>query len=116
MSENSKEKKPLGWFFKNFIGGIIFSYAVWAALFLVYNKDSSIAINLLIAIIPGICGAMGYVLVKLWHDYLYSHFLIFSRINPLTLVLFRYIIWPAVGCILFPFALYILYLKIKGEL
>lgn len=124
MSENSKEKKPHGWFFKNFIGGMIFSYVVWVVVFVVFKFNESAGFPKLatyaIAIIPGAIGAIGYVLVKLWQDWLYSHFVFFTKINPITIFLFRYIIYPAIGCLLFPFALfaglYLLYLKIKGEL
>lgn len=121
MSENSKEKKPLGWFFKNFIGGMIFSYVVWVALIIFYDKHGGnfgrpVFVLCAFAIIPGIVGAFGYILVKLWQNWLYSHFVFFTRMNPLTLITFRYIIYPALGCFLFPFALYCLYLTIKGEL
>lgn len=125
MSENSKEKRPHGWFFKNFIVGIIFLYVVWVIVLLFGLKFRELEgltklAPFAIAIVPGICGAMGYVLVKLWQDWLYSHFVFFTKINPITIFLFRYIIYPAIGCLLFPFALfaglYLLYLKIKGEL
>lgn len=92
MSENSKEKKPHGWFFKNFIVGIIFLFPF--------------AILILVMTLKG----------ELWQDWLYSHFVFFTRINPITIFLFRYIIYPAIGCFLFPCALFFLFLKLKGEL
>lgn len=102
MSEDSKQKKPHGWFFKNFIFGIVFSYAVWVALLIfAFNKNDSVVNNLLSSIIPGILGTFGYVLVKFFSDWFYSHFIVFTR-NALTFLLFRYIVWPAVGCFLFP--------------
>lgn len=120
MSENSKEKKPHGWFFKNFIVGIIFSSVVWGAFLFLLNKNENNALSILMTCLAalglGICGAMGYVLVKLWQDWLYSHFVFFTRINPITIFLFRYIIYPAIGCFLFPCALFFLFLKLKGEL
>lgn len=121
MSENSKEKKPHGWFFKNFIVGIIFSYVVWVAVIIFYDKHGGnlgypVFALCALAIIPGVIGAIGYVLVKLWQDWLYSHFVFFTRINPLTIITFRYIIYPALGCFLFPFALLILVMTLKGEL
>lgn len=120
MSGNSNEKKPHGWLFKNFIGGMIFSYLVWVALIIFYDKnggDLGIPVFVLcaFAIIPGIIGAIGYVLVKLWQDWLYSHFVFFTRINPFTIFLFRYIIYPALGCVVAPFVVLLLVLNLMGK-
>ena len=120
----NKEKRPHGRLFWNFIGGLFFSFILWGLfIFLVVRtgglgdeyKGLSILLYCGIGIILGIFGAMGYVLVNLWQDWVYSHFVFFTRINPFTLFLFRYIIYPALGCIAFPFVIFYLVMKLMGK-
>ena len=121
MSGNSNEKRPHGRLFWNFITGLFFSCVLWIVIAVLFDKvgnESKEIPTLLLyvfAIILGICGSMGFVLVNLWQDWVYSHFVFFTRINPFTLFLFRYIIYPALGCIAFPFVIFYLVMKLMGK-
>ncbi|MCH5282433.1 MAG: hypothetical protein J1E59_02125 [Treponema sp.] len=123
MSGNSNEKRPHGRLFKNFIGGLFFSFILWGLfIFLVVRtgglgdeyKGLSILLYCGIGIILGIFGAMGYVLVKLWSDFFYSHFIVFTR-SPILLLLTRYIIDPAIGVFVFPILIFCLVMKLMGK-
>lgn len=117
----NKEKRPHGRLFWNFITGLFFSCVLWIVIAVLFDKvgnESKEIPTLLLyvfAIILGICGSMGFVLVNLWQDWVYSHFVFFTRINPFTLFLFRYIIYPALGCIAFPFVIFYLVMKLMGK-
>lgn len=114
MSENPKQKGPLGRFLKNFIGGLILSYAVWAVVLICgFNENASIVRILLRAIIPGVVGAIGYVLMKLYTDWLYTHFVFFTR-SPFMFLLNKYIINPLISVIGFPFLILLLMENLKG--
>lgn len=97
---------------------MIFSYVVWVIVLIVFKFGESVGLPKLatyaVAIVPGICGAMGYILVKLWQDWVYSHFMF--KIHPFSAFLYRYIVYPALGCIVFPFALLLLVMKLMGKL
>lgn len=122
MSENSNKKKPHGRLFKNFIGGLFFSCIFWGVfIFLGFAGvlgDEYTGLSILlycgISIILVISGTIGYVLVKLWNDFFYSHFTVFTR-HPIMLLLNRYIIEPAIGVIAFPFLILYLVMKLMGE-
>lgn len=123
MSGNSNEKRPHGRLFKNFIGGLFFSFILWGLFIFLFvrtgrlgngYKGLSILFYCGIGIILGIFGAMGYVLVKLWSDFFYSHFIVFTR-SPILLLLTRYIIDPAIGVFVFPILIFCLVMKLMGN-
>lgn len=59
----------------------------------------SIPISLIfIAIIAIPFGAIGYTLIKIWHDWFNKYFVVFTR-NPIQLLVFNYIIDPLVGVV-----------------
>ena len=41
---------------------------------------------------------MGYTLVKLWHDWFYSHFTVFTK-NPVQLIIVTFIVDPLIGVV-----------------
>jgi hypothetical protein len=101
---------------KHLIIGLILSAVLFIALVIWLNSIESetkmtFTQKFLIVLFGVIFGTIGFTLVKLWHDWFYSHFTVFTR-NPLQLIIVTYIVDPIVGVIGFNILGYYLMYKI----
>jgi len=115
--------------FRHFIIGLILSVVLVVVLLILMNKYLDVNIantvketgekipvgiyfkSILVGLLGLVFGSVGYTLVKIWHDWFYSHFTVFTR-NPMQLIITTYIIDPLIGVVGFAGLGYYLLYKI----
>jgi len=98
---------------KHLIIGLVLSTILFIAFFvLLRSSEMTITEKLVIVFFGIVFGTVGYTLVKLWHDWFYSHFVVFTK-NPLQMFIVTYIVDPIVGIVGFNVLGY--YLMSKSE-